>query len=61
MDLTTLLISKKIPTDKVYANSIDGVIDISHIPPVALERLVVVADETARFALTTDRASIFII
>lgn len=30
-----------------------GVFDIARIPPAALERLVVVADETARFALTT--------
>ena len=31
---------------------IHGVIDISHIPAAALERLVKVADKTARLALT---------
>ncbi len=31
-----------------------GVFDVARIPPVALERLVVVADDTARYALTTD-------
>jgi len=31
-----------------------GVFEVARIPPVALERLVVVADDTARYALTTD-------
>ena len=31
-----------------------GVFDVARIPPVALERLVVVADDTARYALTTE-------
>lgn len=33
-----------------------GVLDIDRIPPAALERCVVVADDTARFALTADNA-----
>jgi hypothetical protein len=32
---------------------ISGVFDIARIPPAALERLHIVADQTARFALTT--------
>ena len=38
---------------KCLASGIQGVIDISHIPQGALERLVQVADDTARFKLTT--------
>lgn len=37
---------------KVDASKIDGVIDISHIPAAALERLVKVENKDARLALT---------
>lgn len=36
-----------------YAKLTDGLINISNLPAGALERVVVVADQTARFALTT--------
>lgn len=35
------------------ADLVDGLIPVSQIPPVVIERLVKVADDTARFALTT--------
>lgn len=35
------------------ADIVDGLIPVSQIPPVVIERLVKVADDTARFALTT--------
>ena len=35
------------------ADLVDGFIPVSQIPPVVIERLVKVADDTARFALTT--------
>ena len=38
----------------ISASKITGVLDISNIPAAALERVVVVANDTARFALTTD-------
>jgi hypothetical protein len=37
----------------VPASTIDGVLDISNIPAAALERVVTVADQSARFALST--------
>ena len=43
---------------KCLASGIQGVIDISHIPQGALERLVQVADDTARFKLTTAQAQL---
>lgn len=36
------------------ADLVDGLIPVSQIPPVVIERLVQVADDTARFALTTE-------
>lgn len=42
-----------IPVTSVKAENISGVIGIEHLPQGALERLVVVADDTARFKLTT--------
>lgn len=36
------------------ADIVDGLIPVSQIPPVVIERLVKVADDTARFALTTE-------
>lgn len=39
--------------NSVPASGITGVIDLSHIPQGALERVVTVANQTARFALTT--------
>lgn len=36
------------------ADLVDGLIPVSQIPPVVIERLVKVADDTARFALTTE-------
>lgn len=38
----------------VEASTINGVINIENLPHGALERLCIVADDTARFALTTD-------
>jgi hypothetical protein len=35
------------------ADLVDGLIPVSQIPPVVIERIVKVADDTARFALTT--------
>lgn len=35
------------------ADLVDGLVPVSQIPPVVIERLVKVADDTARFALTT--------
>lgn len=42
----------------VPASGIEGVIDISHIPQGALERVVKVTDETARYKLTTDNVQL---
>lgn len=36
------------------ADLVDGLIPVSQIPPVVIERLVKVSDDTARFALTTE-------
>lgn len=36
------------------ADLVDGLIPVSQIPPVVIERLVKVADDTARFELTTE-------
>ena len=44
--------------DTVPASGIDGVIDISHIPQGALERVVTVADDTARYKLTTQQVQL---
>ena len=44
--------------DTVPASGITGVIDISHIPQGALERVVTVADDTARFKLTTSQVQL---
>lgn len=48
------LITPLTADSKLAADKIDGVIDISHIPQGAMERCVVVDDDTARFALTTN-------
>lgn len=37
---------------KINASVIEGTLNISNIPPAALERLTTVANQTARFALT---------
>lgn len=47
-----------IPVTSVAASAIDGVIDLAHIPAAALERCVVVTDDTARFALTEDNVQL---
>lgn len=44
--------------NSVPASGITGVIDISHIPQAALERVVTVADDTARFKLTTTQVQL---
>ena len=41
--------------NKVAASAIEGVIDLSHIPQAALERLFVVENDTARFKLTSSQ------
>ena len=43
---------------KCLASGIQGVIDISHIPQGALERVVQVADDTARFKLTVSQVQL---
>ena len=43
---------------KCQASGIQGVIDISHIPQGALERVVQVADDTARYKLTTSQVQL---
>lgn len=42
-------------SEKLDASKIEGKISIENIPHGALERLVIVADDTARFALTTEQ------
>ena len=42
----------------VPVSTLSGVIDASHLPKSALERLVVVANDTARFALTSEQIQI---
>ena len=44
--------------DTVPASGITGVIDISHIPQGALERVVTVADDAARYKLTTSQVQL---
>ena len=44
--------------DTVPASGITGVIDIAHIPQGALERVVTVADDTARYKLTTSQVQL---
>lgn len=48
----TLKVGVSSSADKVPASGITGIIDISHIPAAAIERLTVVADDNARLALT---------
>ena len=48
----TLKVGVSSSVDKVPASGITGIIDISHIPAAAIERLTVVADDDARLALT---------
>ena len=43
-------------TDSIPASKISGVLSLSNIPAGALERLIPVADDTARFKLTTTTA-----
>ena len=43
-------------TDNIPASKISGVLSLSNIPAGALERLIPVADDTARFKLTTANA-----
>ena len=47
-------VSIDVNVKKVAASAITGVISIDNIPKSAVERCVVVADDTARFALTTN-------
>jgi len=56
--VTTAAANKILKLDaeaKLPASVISGVLSIENIPHGALERCVVVADDTARFALTTDK------
>ena len=48
----TLKVGASSLADKVPASGITGIIDISHIPAAAIERLTVVADDDSRLALT---------
>jgi hypothetical protein len=66
MDFFTALAAKSLVLKEVYskiesntllegkADLVNGTIPISQIPPAAIEKLVAVADDTARFALTTN-------
>ena len=49
----TLKVGAAGAADSVPASGISGVIDLANLPAGALERMVVVADEAARLALTT--------
>lgn len=49
----TLVVGKAQEAEKVKAANIEGTIPLEKLPAGALERMVVVADDTARFALTT--------
>lgn len=49
----TLKVGAAGAADEVPASGIQGVIDLANLPAGALERMVVVADEAARLALTT--------
>ena len=49
----TLVVGKAAEANKVNASNIEGTIPLSKLPAGALERMVVVADDTARLALTT--------
>ena len=40
-------------TGSSKADLVDGKVPISELPPAAIERMVTVSDDTARFALTT--------
>lgn len=59
VDATESVANAAIPaSQKGAANGVaeldaDGFVPVTQIPPAALERLVIVADQTARFALTT--------
>lgn len=44
--------------DTVPASGITGIIDIAHIPQGALERVVTVADDAARYKLTTSQVQL---
>lgn len=49
----TLKVGKAVEADKVKAANIEGTIPLDKLPQGALERMVVVADDAARLALTT--------
>lgn len=50
----TLVVGKAVEADKVKAANIEGTIPLANLPAGALERMVVVADDTARLALTKE-------
>ena len=47
-----------IPVTSIDATKLSGVIPLENLPPSAVEKLVIVADDTARFALTTSQVQI---
>lgn len=49
----TLVVGKAAEANKVKSTNIEGTIPLENLPQGALERMVVVADDAARFALTT--------
>lgn len=49
----TLVVGKAAEANKVKSTNIEGTIPLANLPQGALERMVVVADDVARFALTT--------
>lgn len=53
---TAIQSSEKGAANGVATLGADSLIPIAQIPPAALERLIIVADQTARFALTTATA-----
>ena len=56
--IPTVKVNAAKAADTVPASGITGVIDISHIPQGALERVVTVADDTARYKLTTSQVQL---
>lgn len=51
----SIVVGKAAEANKVAAANIEGTIPLSKLPQGALERMVVVADDTARLALTTSQ------
>ena len=55
LSMTIKNLIKKV-NGKIDASQIEGVLPVEVMPPAALERIKVVADDAARFALTAEEA-----